>query len=50
MDEGVAGLIRRLARDEHFGAAILAAPLFWAALFVPIHVFYSTGFVLLFIG
>ena len=27
-------LIPRLVRDEHFGAAILAAPLFWVALFV----------------
>lgn len=43
----MAGLIRRLSRDEHFGAAILAAPLFWAARFVLIHVLHKTGFVLL---
>ncbi len=30
----MAELIPRLARDGHFGAAILAAPLFWVALFV----------------
>ncbi len=44
------GLIRRLTRDEHFGAAILAAPLLWAALFVLIHRLYNSGFVLLFEG
>ncbi len=30
----MASLIRRLARDGQFGAAILAAPLFWVALLV----------------
>ena len=30
----MAGLIPRLTRDGQFGAAILAAPLFWATLFV----------------
>ena len=30
----MAELIPRLARDGHFGAAMLAAPLFWVALFV----------------
>ena len=29
----MAGLIPRLARDGHFGAAIVAAPLFWVAWF-----------------
>ncbi len=30
----MAGLIARLVRDGQFGAAMLAAPLFWVALFV----------------
>jgi membrane protease YdiL (CAAX protease family) len=32
MDAGAVGLFERLIRDKHFGAAIIAAPIFWTVL------------------